>query len=65
VQKGKIESVQVTQCKDDWFYTSLTEIPRQIIEKQGVKGVDAVTGATISSEGIINATAKALGSGMR
>jgi uncharacterized protein with FMN-binding domain len=65
VKKAKIEEVKVAQYKDDWFFTSLTEVPRQIIEKQGVKGVDAVTGATMTSEAIINATAKALATGMK
>ena len=65
VQKAAIESVKVTQHKEDWFYTSLTDVPRQIVERQGVRGVDAVTGATMTSEAIINATAKALASGLR
>ena len=42
-----------------------TETPAQIVEKQVVRGVDAVTGATITSEAIINATAKALSVAMR
>ena len=65
VQEGRIESVKVTNHKEDWFYTSLTDVPDQIVEKQGVKGVDAVTGATMTSEAIINATAKALAAGMK
>ena len=65
VQEGRIESVKVTSHKEDRAYTSLKDVPRQIAEKQGVKGVDAVTGATVSSEAVINATAKALAAGMR
>jgi len=65
VQKGRIESVKITQHKEDWFYTSFTELPRQIVEKQGLKGVDAVTGATMTSEAIINGSAKALASAMK
>jgi uncharacterized protein with FMN-binding domain len=60
VKGGRIDSVRVVQHKDDWFCSSLTEIPAQIVEKRGLKGVDAVTGATITSEGIMNAAIKAL-----
>lgn len=64
VRKGRIESVRVTKHREKQFYSSITATPRQIVEKQGVKGVDAVTGATITSEAIINATAKALAGAM-
>jgi len=60
VRSGRIESVRVTSHKEKQFYSSLTDTPKEIIEKQGVKGVAAVTGATITSEAIVNATAKAL-----
>ncbi|MBC8874430.1 MAG: FMN-binding protein [Planctomycetes bacterium] len=62
VQGGRIEDVTVTKHQEKQTYTALTETPRKIIEKQGVKGVDATSGATITSEAIINATAKALAS---
>ncbi len=65
VKAGKIESVRVTQHKEKQFYTSLTETPAQIVQKQGIQGVDAVSGATITSEAIINATAKALAGGAK
>ncbi|MEE8451919.1 MAG: FMN-binding protein, partial [Thermoguttaceae bacterium] len=64
-RSGRIESVRVTGHKEKQFFSSLTETPRKIVEKQGVKGVDATTNATITSEAIINATAKALAGGMR
>jgi len=60
IQGGRIDSVAVTQHKEDVFFTAPTEIPQRIVESQGVKRVDAVTGATITSEAIVNATAKAL-----
>jgi uncharacterized protein with FMN-binding domain len=60
VQKGRIESVRVTQHREKQFYAALTDVPEQIIKKQGVKGVDATSHATITAEAIINATAKAL-----
>jgi uncharacterized protein with FMN-binding domain len=60
VRDQKIDSVQVTQHREKQFYSALTDTPKKIIAKQGVKGVDATSGATITSEAIINATAKAL-----
>ena len=65
VRSGRIESVGVTSHKEKQFYSALTDTPRQIVAKQGLKGIDAVSGATITSEAIINATAKALASGSR
>lgn len=65
VRGGRIASVQVTSHKEKQYYTALTETPRKIIEKQGLKGVDATTSATITAEAIINATAKALAKGLK
>jgi uncharacterized protein with FMN-binding domain len=65
VRDGHIESVRVTQHQDKQFYGALADTPRRIVERQGVKGVDAVTGATITSEAILNATAKALAGAMK
>ena len=64
-QGGRIESVRVTEHREKQFYSSMTDTPRKIIEKQSVKGIDATSGATITSEAIINATAKALGGAMK
>jgi uncharacterized protein with FMN-binding domain len=60
VRDGRLQSVRVTQHREKQFYAALTDTPRKLIAKQGVKGVDATSGATITSEAIINATAKAL-----
>ena len=65
VRGGRIQAVRVTQHKEKQFYSAINDTPEQIIAKQGVKGVDAVTGATITSEAIINATAKALAQGLK
>ncbi len=65
VKGGRIESVRVTKHQEKQFYSALTDTPSQIVRKQGVKGVDAVTGATMTSEAILNATAKALAEGMQ
>jgi len=60
VSGGKIISVKVTRHKDKQFFGAITETPAQIVAKQHVKGVDAVSGATITSNAVINATARAL-----
>ncbi len=63
VKNGRITSVRVTKHEDKQYFSALTDTPNQIIAKQGLKGVDATTGATITSEAIISATARALASG--
>ena len=65
VKNARIEEVKVTKHAEKQYYASLTETPRQIVLKQGVKGVDTYSSATITSEAIINACAKALASGMK
>ena len=64
VRRGRIESVKVIRHKEDWFFSSLTDIPDQIVRNQGLRGVDAVTSATVTSTAIVNAAAKALAAGM-
>ncbi len=64
VAGGKITSCKVTQHQEKQFYSSLTDTPARIIAKQTVKGIEATSGATITSEAIINASAKALSQGM-
>ena len=65
VAAGRIESVKVTRYEDKQYYASFTAIPKQIVERQSLKGIDAVTCATITSEAIVNATAKALAGAMK
>jgi uncharacterized protein with FMN-binding domain len=60
VSDGRIESVRVTDHKEKQFYSALTDTPAQLIQKQSVQGIDATSGATITSQAIVNATAKAL-----
>ena len=60
VRNRRIESVKVTQHKEKQFYSALTDTPAKIVAKQGVASVDGFSGATITSDAIINATAKAL-----
>lgn len=60
VSKGKIASVEVVEHQEKQYYSSIVDVPRQIVEKQSLKDVDAVSSATATSEAIVNATAKAL-----
>lgn len=64
VKDSQIESVKVTQHREKQFYSAITDTIKQIMKRQSVKGIDTTTGATITSEAIINAAAKALASGM-
>ena len=57
IRQSRIVEVRVTDHKEKQYYGALAETPAKIIDKQGVKGVDATTSATITSEAIINATA--------
>ena len=57
---GRIDSVKVTEHKEKQYYGAMIDTPVKIVQRQGVKGVDTTTSATITSEAIVNATAKAL-----
>ena len=65
VRGGQITDVKIVAQHEKQPFSALTETPRRIIDKQTVKGVDTFSSATITSEAIINATAKALASGMK
>jgi uncharacterized protein with FMN-binding domain len=60
VKRGKIESVTISQHREKQFYSAMTDTPRKIVSKQSVKGIDTTSNATITSEAIVNATARAL-----
>lgn len=64
VAGGRIESVRVTRHKEDLALDALTEVPRRIVKAQSVR-VEAVTGATVSADAVINAVIKALAKGMK
>lgn len=63
VVNGKIEDVRVTRHTEKQFYAALTDTPSQILKKQSVQGIDATSRATITSQAIVNSTAKALAKG--
>jgi uncharacterized protein with FMN-binding domain len=65
VQRGRIEDVRVTEHREKQFYSAMTDTPAKILKKQHVKGIDTTSSATLTSEAIINATAKALAAAPR
>ncbi len=65
IRGGRIIGLKVTRHREKQYYASLTDTPARIIKKQSLKGISATTGATLTSEAIINATAKALAGGQR
>ena len=62
VRGNKIETVNVTQHIEKQYYSSITDIPQQIVTRQNVQGIDATSGATITAEAIVRAAASALAS---
>lgn len=60
VASGKMTDVKVTNHREKQYYSSIADTPRKIIAKQSVRGIDTTASATITSEAIVNATAKAL-----
>jgi uncharacterized protein with FMN-binding domain len=60
IVKGLIESVKITNHSEDYPRDAMRVIPHNIIKSQGVDGVEGVTGATITSNGILEAVKKAL-----
>ncbi|MDP6443914.1 MAG: FMN-binding protein [Pirellulaceae bacterium] len=60
VRNQRITSVKVTRHTEKQYYSSLTDIPTQIVERQSVRGIDATSSATITAEAIVRASAMAL-----
>ena len=65
VASGRITSVKVTKHREKQFYSAITDTTKQIVERQSVRRIDATSRATITSQAIVNATAKALASGAK
>jgi uncharacterized protein with FMN-binding domain len=65
VRNHRITDVAITDHQEKQYYSSLTDIPGQIIAKQSIKGIDATSSATITAEAIVAASAKALAKAMR
>ncbi|MBM3834841.1 MAG: FMN-binding protein [Verrucomicrobia bacterium] len=64
VKGGRTESLEVTHNPDRQYFHAVEETIRRILARQTVNGVDAISGATITSEAVIRAAAKALAEGM-
>ncbi|GAB7262471.1 MULTISPECIES: FMN-binding protein [Dickeya] len=62
VNAGKIANVEVVKHEDTeaMMLGVIDNILPEIIEKQTVEGIDAVTGATMSSTGVLAAAKQAL-----
>ncbi len=60
VNNQRIDSVKITQHKEQQYYSSLTDMPAKIIARQDIRDIDATTGATVTADAIRIATAKAL-----
>ncbi len=65
VNNARISDVAVTRHNEKQFYSALDDTPRKIIDKQSINGIDATSRATITSQAIVNASAKALAKGAR
>jgi len=65
VQGGRIQAIQITRHEEKQFYSAFTDTVQKIIQRQSVKGVDATSSATLTSEAVINAVAKALAGAAR
>lgn len=66
VAAGRIAEARVSRHREDEYFFHLTvpELPERIVKANTVKGVDTITGATVTGEAILNAAAQALRSGM-
>lgn len=66
VEKNAIAEVKIVEQtekykgKEHLLEKAFKEIPAQIVKKQSTDGIDAVTGATFTSKGIVNAAKDAL-----
>lgn len=62
VEKGKISEVKLVEHKETKTLVEGVEnnLVPEIIEKQGTDGVEAISGATSSSKGVIDAVNNAL-----
>lgn len=63
VANHRIDEVKVIKHVEKQFYAAITDTTSQIIKKQSVNGIDATSRATITSQAIVNSTAKALAKG--
>ena len=62
IQAGRIQAVKVVESDEDTLFMvrAVHFLPSRIVKAQSLSDVDAVSGATVSSDAIINAATKAL-----
>ena len=61
IENSRITSIDITKTQDDEpFLTKAKTLIKTIISRQTTEGVDAVSGATYSSNGILDSVKKAL-----
>lgn len=65
VANSKISAVKVTKHREKQYYAALEDTPRQILETQGFQDIDGTSGATITSQAIVTATARAMSKGVK
>ncbi len=66
IKMGRLESVDIIRNSENRRYLIMAlPTTREIVTRQGFEGVHAITGATVTSDAIMHATAKALSDGMK
>ena len=63
VNEGRLDEIKITSLSDKQYYHAVDATIKKIIKQQSVKGIDAISGATVTSEAVIRATAKAMAQG--
>ena len=63
VNRGRLMNIEITSLSDKQYYHAVDATIKKIIKQQSVKGIDAISGATVTSEAVIRATAKAMAQG--
>ena len=64
VRGGRIAAARIGSHRDKQYFSALVDAPKKIVARQSLKGIDATTGATITSQAVIHAAANALAAGM-
>lgn len=60
IRNGRIHAVEPLQHRENRPRTALEAIPERVVETQGIEGIDAVTGATVTSRAVLQAVKQAL-----
>lgn len=63
IANGKIAKVEIVHHNEvgkQYYEAAIRDVPGIIVERQSVEGIDAVSGSTMTTKGILKATEKAL-----